>query len=395
MDAGGGDVVRRLGGVEVGLRGEAAGVQVPAPVQRALRVVPLHLSGLEVGFDRGDFLGAAAIKDVGEIGLGLRQRRLGVSDGDFRVGRFERRDPVAGLQLVAAPHIFVGDPGDLDRRDVDIFALDVADGGVRGRGASGQDLGDERDGADRVEDHGFVFRAKSSAASRAAARLARTTRLMAEASGRSDVAPVHAPQNRGAGEAEVDDLPDQREDGEPGPLAFGRRAGRARPDEAGLDVYRPDAGVHPLEGGGRLEHLAHHEGDDPPRRVASDNAVDHGAEETREQIAGGVGRQGFDALGLAERVREDLAYGRNDEVGAGEPQPLLAAEMIGDGCDVRLRRAGDLAGRGGLVALGAEEVERSADKRRPRGFGAGRRQRFAGTGWHAGFLHPIQNKSID
>ena len=36
---------------------------------------------------------------------------------------------------------------------------------------------------------------------------------------------------------------------------------------------------------------------------------------------------------------EDLAYGRNDEVGAGEPQPLLAAEMIGDGRDVRLRRA--------------------------------------------------------
>ena len=161
MDAGGGDVKRRLGRVEVGLRGEAAGVQVPAPVQRPLGVVPLHLSGLEVGFDRGDFLGAAAIKDVGELSLGFRQRRRGVSDGDFRVGRFERRDPVSGLQLVAAPNIFVGDPGDLDRRDVDVFALDVADGGVRGRGASGQDLGDERDGADRVEDHGLVFRAKS------------------------------------------------------------------------------------------------------------------------------------------------------------------------------------------------------------------------------------------
>src|SRR5208283_1969754 len=84
----------------------------------------------------------------------------------------------SGLELVAAPHVFVRHPRDLDRRDVDVLALDIADGGVERRRAGGQDSCDQRDGADRFEDHGAVFRARAMAAS----RLATTRRLIAAAS---------------------------------------------------------------------------------------------------------------------------------------------------------------------------------------------------------------------
>ena len=151
------DVVSRLGRIEVGLRGEAAAEQVLAAVERALRVVLLHLRRLEARVDGRDLLGPAAIENVGEFGLRLAERRFGVVDGDFGVGRLQRRDPVARLQLVAAANVFGRDARDLDRRDIHVFAFDIADGGVgRGR-AGGQDPGDQRERADRFEESWGFF----------------------------------------------------------------------------------------------------------------------------------------------------------------------------------------------------------------------------------------------
>ena len=99
---------------------------------------------------------------------------------------------------------------------------------------------------------------------------------------------------------------DHREHGESGPLALGRRAGRARPDDAGPDVHRPDGpGVQPLEGGRRLEHLAHDETGDRARLRAHDNAFDHSAttRASRSRAASGVRAH---SLGLAERGGENF-----------------------------------------------------------------------------------------
>ena len=62
----------------------------------------------------------------------------------------------------------------------------------------------------------------------------------------------------------------------------------------------------------------------------------------------------------------------DDEVGAGEVQSFLAAEMIGDRADIGLGERGDLARRRAVVALAAEQPEAGAEQRRA-GLVGGRR----------------------
>ncbi len=239
------DVVSGLRRIEIGLRGEAAAVEVLAAVQRALRVVLLHLRRLEARVDGRDLLRPAAVENVGEFGLRLAERRLGVVDGDFGVGRLQRRDPVARLELVAAANVFGRHARDLDRRDVDVFAFDIADGGVgRGR-AGGQDPGDQRERADRFENHGAFFPREVEDG----VEIADDETLDGFSLGGSDVAPVHAAQHGRSGEAEIDELADEREHRKPRRLAFGRRAGRARPHRAGARMHRPDRAIEALERG--------------------------------------------------------------------------------------------------------------------------------------------------
>src|SRR5690606_5458828 len=53
-----------------------------------------------------------------------------------------------------------------------------------------------------------------------------------------------------------------------------------------------------------------------------------------------------------------------DEAGAGEPEAFLAAEMIGDRGDVGVGRSRDLARRGAVEALLAEQLQTCADQGR-------------------------------
>ncbi len=102
-----------------------------------------------------------------------------------------------------------------------------------------------------------------------------------------------------------------------------------------------------------------------------------------------------DRLGFALGGGEDLADRRDDEVGAGRPQALLAAEMIGDRGDVGVRRGGDLARRGRLETLRAEELERGADERGAGRFGTGRKQRLGRRPWPTLTALRRINQSID
>ena len=159
-----GDVVGGLRAVEIGLRREAARVEVARAIERALVVFGLHLGGVERGLDRGDLLRPAAVEDVGELGLGLGERALGVAHGDLGVGRLDRADRLAGLDQIAAADVERDDAGDLDRRDLHVFAFDIADDGGGGRRAGGEPAGDEADRAQGFEDHGAPPRAAASAA---------------------------------------------------------------------------------------------------------------------------------------------------------------------------------------------------------------------------------------
>ena len=67
-------------------------------------------------------------------------------------------------------------------------------------------------------------------------------------------------------------------------------------------------------------------------------------------------------LGIADRA-EDLAHPVGDEIGAGQPEAVLAAEMIGDHRDIDAGRRGDLARRGRLEAFVAQELEGGGDER--------------------------------
>ena len=78
----------------------------------------------------------------------------------------------------------------------------------------------------------------------------------------------------------------------------------------------------------------------------------------------------------AQRCAGDAADRLDDVVGAGRPQPFLAAEMIGDRADIGFGGRGDLARRRAVEALPAEQLQRGADKGGARLVG-GRRLRAA------------------
>ena len=83
----------------------------------------------------------------------------------------------------------------------------------------------------------------------------------------------------------------------------------------------------------------------------------------------------------------------DDEVGAGGPQPFLAAEMIGDRADIGVGRRGDLARRGAVEALAAEQPQRGTDERLACLLGGGLRGGV--VGFAGVFMIQRFNQSID
>ena len=122
-------------------------------------------------------------------------------------------------------------------------------------------------------------------------------------------------------------------------------------------MYRPNGAIKALEGGGWLEHLAQDEADDRPRLGAHDDAVDQSLADARQVVARLIRRKTVGVRRRVLRAGEDVADRRSDEIGAGRPEPVLAAEMIGDRGDVRPGPGRNLARRRGLKTLRAEEVE--------------------------------------
>ena len=190
--------------------------------------------------------------------------------------------------------------------------------------------------------------------------------------GNADVLPAHPAQDRGTGEAEIDDLRNQREDAEARRLAFRARPGRARPDLAGASVnWGECADEQTVEGRGSLEHFAQDEARDWPRLGARDNGVDQGLDDAGEPVTSLAPRETFDFRRSALRPGEDLANGRGDIVRAGQAQPLLSSEVLGNQGDVDPGRRGDLSRRGRFETFGSEEFKPRPDKRGTRRLGAG------------------------
>ena len=122
-----GDVIGGLRLVELGLRRKASRIEVALAIERAPGVLGLRPGGGQRSLDRGDLLRPAAIEDVGELRLGLGERGLGVADRQLGVGLFDRADRLARFDQVAAAHVESDDAGDVDRRDRNVFAFDIAD----------------------------------------------------------------------------------------------------------------------------------------------------------------------------------------------------------------------------------------------------------------------------
>ena len=321
---------------------------------------PPLLVGLRVGrAHRGlqhlDLLGSLADLQVGELRLGLRKRRLGLQDGDLGIAAFQLGDHAAGLDAVAAPDRDRLHLRHLDRRQQHVVAFDIADGERRRRHAGRKQRRDQRDGTDEAHD----FRPLRAA--RIAARLSIATAATAFASfGPISAQPMRL-QHRLAADAEVDDLADQREHGDLGALALGRLAGRRRPDPAELAVHRLEhALVDAVERGTRLRQLAQHElGDLAGLRACHEerhHALDRGRQ--ARAAASGVLRR----RSLRQGRPRNALHRLDDEVGAGRVQPLLAAEMIGDRADIGLGKGGDLARRGAVEALPAEQLQPGMDQ---------------------------------
>ena len=172
LDLGLGGVALGDGGVEVGLADDVAPRQRGLPLGLPLGLAEADLRGLERRLGDGDLLGAAALAQVGELGLGLGPRRLGLGEGDLGVGSLLAGDRLAGGHAVALAHRDLDELGRADRRELDVLALDVADREhVVGRAA--QEAGEERQGAEKAG-HGRCSRSASSRACRLAARVSAT-----------------------------------------------------------------------------------------------------------------------------------------------------------------------------------------------------------------------------
>ena len=172
LDLGLGGVALGDGGVEVGLADDVAPRQRGLALGLALGLAEADLPGLQRRLGDGDLLRAAALAQVGELGLGLGPCRLGLGERDLGVGALLAGDGLAGGHAVALAHRDLDELGRADRREPDVLALDVADReDVVGRAA--QEARDERQGAEK-SGHGRCSRSASSRACRVAARVSAT-----------------------------------------------------------------------------------------------------------------------------------------------------------------------------------------------------------------------------
>ncbi len=83
-----------------------------------------------------------------------------------------------------------------------------------------------------------------------------------------------------------------------------------------------------------------------------------------------VGREGFRQR-LRHRCTEHFPHHRNHIFDAGDPEPRLASEMIGNTADIGGRVIGNLPCRHGVIAVIAEKFERSGYQGFARGSRAG------------------------
>src|SRR5690606_23197682 len=167
-------------------------------------------------------------------------------------------------------------------------------------------------------------------------------------------APAHAPQHGLAADAEIDDLSDHREYGEPRLIAFGVLAGRLRPELTEPLVHRLEyALVDRVERAARRRELAQYELHEVARLRPGDHELHHAPHAFEDARLCLMLRQEGRVVEPDSRARH-AAYGIDDMLGAGRAQALLAAEVIGDRTDVGLRFRRYLAGRGGLEAFLSE-----------------------------------------
>ena len=152
-----------------------------------------------------------------------------------------------------------------------------------------------------------------------------------------------------------------------------------------LPVQRLEhAGIDAVERIGRRRQLAQHELHDLAGLGAGDDEADHALDGGLD-LRLGFGRRGRLRLGkgrAAERLAGDGLDGVDDIVGGGQPEPFLAAEMIGDRADIGAGGRRDLARRRAVEALPAEQLQRRHDKRHPGGLGGG-----GGLLRRSGFVH--------
>ena len=159
-----GEVGRRPGLVELGLRGDAALVEVGGPLQRALRIVRLHLGRAQRRFEHRDLFRPLAFPQVRELRLRLCQGSLCLRDGDLGVAVFQPGKLGSLVEPVSTPDHDGDDLSRLDRRQKHVLALDIADGQGR-RGGAGEQRRDHGNAADEAHrsDSGFVSPARSAA----------------------------------------------------------------------------------------------------------------------------------------------------------------------------------------------------------------------------------------
>ena len=196
-----------------------------------------------------------------------------------------------------------------------------------------------------------------------------TTEMMSAASARPIRSQPRRRMTAARRDAEIDDLADQGEDGDPRAIAFGVFAACLGPDAAeplvdGLEY----AVVDDVERLARLRQFAQHELHELAGFRAGHDEADHCLHH-REQLC----LRRLRTLGLGGGLRHcrsgNAADRVDDVVGAGCPQPFLAAEMIGDRPDVGLGERRDLACRRAVETLFAEQLQRSAHEGGARLFG--------------------------
>ena len=355
----------RLGGVEpaLGLVYRRLGDYLPlAEHELALVVVAgrieLGLGLLELRLKHGDLLGTLARAEIVELRLGFGEPRFRGGDRLLLVGVVEAEEERAIGDRGAAVDRQLDDAAGGIRRDIDIGPLDIALDRV---GAAAEAAGEEKRREKRERGGGLHGEGP---APRIASRFAVTTFLISARSPGADRLPSHATEHHRLGDAEDEDLPDQREGAEPRLLVLGYAEGdgdEARADHGGAAHEAEDH----LEGSGGLHLLAHDKARPALGLGAAEHDVDIGHQEMLEHLARGLRRcRRFRLRGERQRRSDRAGDAAGDMLGDGDEQRFLAAEVIGDGRKVGAGRLGDLAGAGALEAEAAEDIERCLDQLR-------------------------------